>query len=75
MLGARKGKLQMINIDKNSIEFTNTIHIGKRSDIESIEYRFYCGKELEGFTDKLTEQEIKNADERLWEFAKPVEDR
>ena len=36
MLGARKEKLQMINIDKNSIEFTNTIHIGKRSDIESI---------------------------------------
>ena len=26
----------MINIDKNSIEFINTIHIGKRSDIESI---------------------------------------
>lgn len=38
------------------------------------EYRFYCGKELEGYTDKLTEQEIKNADERLWEFAKPVEE-
>lgn len=37
------------------------------------EYRFYCGKELEGFTDKLTEQEIKNADERLWKFAKEVE--
>ena len=36
MVGIRKGKLQMINIDKNSIEFTNTIHIGKRSDIESI---------------------------------------
>ena len=36
MLGTRKGKLQMINIDKNSIEFINTIHIGKRSDIESI---------------------------------------
>ena len=36
MLGARKDKLQMINIDKNSIEFINTIHIGKRSDIESI---------------------------------------
>ena len=36
MLGARKEKVQMINIDKNSIEFTNTIHIGKRSDIESI---------------------------------------
>ena len=36
MVGNRKGKLQMINIDKNSKEFTNTIHIGKRSDIESI---------------------------------------
>ena len=29
-------KLQIINIDKNLIEFINTIHIGKRSDIESI---------------------------------------
>ena len=36
-------------------------------------YRFHCGKELEGYTDKLTEQEIKIADERLWEFAKEVE--
>ena len=38
-------------------------------------YRFHCGKELEGYTDKLTEQEIKKADERLWEFAKPVEEK
>ena len=36
MVGTRNGKLQMININKNSIEFTNTIHIGNRSDIESI---------------------------------------
>ena len=36
MVGARKDKLQMINIDKDSIEFINTIHIGTRSDIESI---------------------------------------
>ena len=43
--------------------------------IRKNKYRFYCGKELEGFTDKLTEQEIKEADERLWEFAKPVEDK
>ena len=27
---------QTINIDNNLIEFINTIHIGKRSDIESI---------------------------------------
>ena len=36
---------------------------------------FHSGKELEGYTDKLTEQEIKKADERLWEFAKPVEEK
>ena len=36
-------------------------------------YRFHCGKELEGYTDRLTEKEIKEADERLWEFAKEVE--
>ena len=38
-------------------------------------YRFHSGKELEGYTDKLTEQEIKKADERLWKFAKPVEEK
>lgn len=37
------------------------------------EYRFYCEKEVEGFTDKLTEQEIKKAGERLWQFAREVE--
>ena len=43
--------------------------------IRKNKYRFHCGKELEGYTDKLTEQEIKKADERLWEFAKPVEEK
>ena len=43
--------------------------------IRNNKYRFHCEKELEGYTDKLTEQEIKKADERLWEFAKPVEDK
>lgn len=37
------------------------------------EYRFYCEKEVEGFTDKLTEQEIKKAGERFWQLAKEVE--
>ena len=42
----------------------------------SNECRFYSGKKLVfWYTDKLTEQEIKKADERLWEFAKPVEDK
>lgn len=37
---------------------------------------FHRGKKLYfWYTDKLTEQEIKKADERLWEFAKPVEDK
>ena len=40
--------------------------------IRKNKYRFHCGKELEGYTDKLTEQEIKKVDERLWEFAKEV---
>ena len=40
--------------------------------IRKNKYRFHCGKELEGYTDKLTEQEIKKADERLWQFAKPA---
>ncbi len=52
MVGTRKGKLQMINIDTNSIEFTNTIHIGKCSDIESIinrvknRYNSFIGSEV-----------------------------
>ena len=37
---------------------------------------FHRGKKLVfWYTDKLTEQEIKKVDERLWEFAKPVEDK
>ena len=43
--------------------------------IRNNKYRFHWRKELEGYTDKLTEQEIKKADERLWEFAKEVEDK
>ena len=31
--------------------------------------------EFEAVTSKLTEQEIKKVDERLWQFAKPVEDK
>ena len=37
---------------------------------------FHRGKKLVfWYTDRLTEQEIKKADERLWEFAKSVEDK
>ena len=37
---------------------------------------YHRGKKLVfWYTDKLTEQDIKKVDERLWEYAKPVEDR
>ena len=37
---------------------------------------FHRGKKLVfWYTDRLTEQEIKKADERLWELAKQVEDK
>ena len=37
---------------------------------------YHRGKKLVfWYTDKLTEQDIKKVDERLWEFAKPVEDK
>ena len=48
---------------------------GKEFERYKNEYLFHIGKELElWYTDKLTEQEIKKADERLWEFAKEVEE-
>lgn len=37
-------------------------------------YLFHSGKGLKGYTDRLTEKEIKQADERLWQFAKEVEE-
>ncbi|MGU8087135.1 DUF1642 domain-containing protein [Streptococcus suis] len=36
-------------------------------------YLFHSGKGLKGYTDRLTETEIKQKDERLWQFAVPVE--
>ena len=37
---------------------------------------YHRGKKLVfWYTDKLTEQEIKKVDERLWQWAKPVEDK
>ena len=44
-------------------------------NIQTNNYLFHSGNGLKGYTDKLTEQEIKKADERLWEFAKPVEEK
>ena len=54
---------------KNTRTNEYIFHSGKELDW------FHNVKELELYTDKLTEQEIKKADERLWEFAKPVEDK
>ena len=52
---------------KNTRTNEYIFHSGKELDW------FHNVKELELYTDKLTEQEIKKADERLWEFAKEVE--
>ena len=42
-------------------------------NIRTNKYLFHSGKGLKGYTDRLTEKEIKQADERLWQFAKEVE--
>ena len=43
-------------------------------NIRTNKYLFHSGKGLKGYTDRLTEAEIKQKDERLWQFAKPVEE-
>ncbi|HEM3576806.1 TPA: DUF1642 domain-containing protein [Streptococcus suis] len=42
-------------------------------NIRTNKYLFHSGKGLKGYTDRLTETEIKQKDERLWQFAVPVE--
>ena len=41
-------------------------------NIQTNKYLFHSGKGLKGYTDRLTETEIKQKDERLWQFAKEV---
>ena len=41
--------------------------------IQTNKYIFHSGNGLHGYTDKLTETEIKQKDERLWQWAKEVE--
>ena len=41
-------------------------------NIQTNKYLFHSGKGLKGYTDRLTETEIKQNDERLWPFAKEV---
>ena len=43
-------------------------------NIRTNEYLFHSGNGFNGYTDKLTETEIKQKDERLWQFAKEVEE-
>ncbi|MGO5317967.1 DUF1642 domain-containing protein [Paraeggerthella sp. LCP19S3_G8] len=43
-------------------------------NIKTNKYLFHSGNGLNGYTDKLTETEIKQKDERLWRFAVPVEE-
>ena len=43
-------------------------------NIRTNEYLFHIGNGFYGYTDKLTETEIKQKDERLWQFAKEVEE-
>ena len=42
-------------------------------NIQTNKYLFHSGKGLKGYTDRLTETEIKQKDERLWQFANEVE--
>ena len=42
-------------------------------NIQTNKYLFHSGNGLNGYTDKLTETEIKQKDERLWQFAKEAE--
>lgn len=44
-------------------------------NIRTNKYLFHSGKGLKGYTDRLTETEIKQKDERLWQFVKEVEDK
>ena len=41
-------------------------------NIRTNEYLLHSGNGFNGYTDKLTETEIKQKDERLWQFAKEV---
>ena len=41
-------------------------------NIQTNKYIFHSGNGLKGYTDRLTETEIKQKDERLWQFAKEV---
>lgn len=43
-------------------------------NIQTNNYLFHSGKGLKGYTDRLTETEIKQKDERLWPFAKEVKE-
>jgi len=41
-------------------------------NIRTNKYLFHSGKGLKGYTDRLTEKDIEEADELLWQFAKEV---
>ena len=42
-------------------------------NIRTNEYLFHSGNGFNGYTDRLTETEIKQKDERLWQWAREVE--
>ena len=42
-------------------------------NIRTNKFLFHSGKGLRGYTDRLTEKDIEEADELLWQFAKEVE--
>lgn len=44
-------------------------------NIRTNEYLFHSGNGSEWYTDRLTETEIKQKDERLWQWAKEVEEK
>ena len=57
-----------------TVEIRGVTHGRLFKNIHTNTYLLHSGDGLEGYTDKLTEIEIKQANERLWQFAKEVEE-
>ena len=57
-----------------TVEVEGVSSSGLFKNIRTNKYLFHSGRGLKGYTDRLTEQEIKKANERLWPFAKEVEE-
>ena len=56
-----------------TVEIRGVTHGRLFKNIHTNTYLLHSGDGLEGYTDKLTEIEIRQANEYLWQFAKEVE--